>query len=46
MKVYIGYDEREHKAAGAVCMKTLLDVTRGEIDRSSSASACCDREGC
>ena len=31
MKVYIGYDEREHKAA-AVCMKTLLDVTRGEID--------------
>ena len=31
MKVYIGYDEREHKAA-AVCLKSLLDVTRGEID--------------
>ena len=31
MKVYIGYDEREHRAA-AVCMKSLLDATRGEID--------------
>ena len=32
MKVYIGYDEREHRAALVVCMKTLLDVTRGEVD--------------
>lgn len=31
MKVYIGYDEREHKAAAA-CLKSLIDITRGEVE--------------
>ena len=31
MKVYIGYDEREHEAA-QVCAKTLREVTFGEIE--------------
>ena len=31
MKVYIGYDEREHRAAD-VCARTLLRVTGGEIE--------------
>ena len=30
MRVLIGYDEREHRAAAA-CLKSLLDATKGEL---------------